>query len=330
MAVPKKTKTRAVEASDRPVVDRLRDAYGPEVIQVLGEAPTRTYDVISTGSYLVDTALGIGGLPRGRIVELYGPESSGKTTLCLHTVAQAQALGHRAGLVDAEHAFDPTYAEAIGVKPDNLVLCQPDYGEQGLEVATQLVSSGEFGIVVVDSVAALTPKAEIEGEMGDQHVGVQARMIGQAMRKITARANRTGTLVLFVNQLRHKIGVMFGSPETTPGGNALKFYASVRLDVRRIGTVKADGTAVANNVRVKVVKNKCAPPFREAEIDLLYGKGIDWAGELVDAGVAAGVVAKAGSWFSCDDKRIGQGRAASAAAIRNDSTLAERIRSALV
>jgi recombination protein RecA len=275
----------------------------------MGDAQAvRDVDVISTGSLALDVALGIGGLPRGRVVEIYGPESSGKTTLTLQVVAECQKLGGTAAFIDAEHALDPSYAEKLGVDVDDLLVSQPDTGEQALEIADMLVRSGAVDVVVVDSVAALTPKAEIEGEMGDSHVGLQARLMSQALRKLTANIKRSNTLVVFINQIRMKIGVMFGSPETTTGGNALKFYSSVRLDIRRIGSIKKGDEVIGNETRVKVVKNKMAPPFKKAEFEILYGEGISREGELIELGVAEGIVDKSGAWYSYAGDRIGQGK----------------------
>jgi recombination protein RecA len=268
----------------------------------------RNVEVISTGSLAIDVALGIGGLPRGRVVEIYGPESSGKTTLTLQVIAEAQKLGGTAAFVDAEHALDPQYAQNLGVNVEDLLVSQPDTGEQALEITDMLVRSGAVDIVVVDSVAALTPKAEIEGEMGDHHVGLQARLMSQALRKLTANIQRSNCMVIFINQIRMKIGVMFGNPETTSGGNALKFYASVRLDIRRIGAVKKGDEIIGNETRVKVVKNKMAPPFKQAEFEILYSKGISKIGELINLGVANGIVEKSGAWFSYGNDRIGQGK----------------------
>jgi recombination protein RecA len=275
----------------------------------LGDASsTYEVDVISTGSLGLDIALGVGGLPRGRVVEIYGPESSGKTTLTLQVIAEAQRLGGTAAFVDAEHALDPGYAEKLGVNVTELLVSQPDTGEQALEITDMLVRSGAVDVVVVDSVAALTPKAEIEGEMGDSHMGLQARLMSQALRKLTGNIKRSNTIVIFINQIRMKIGVMFGNPETTTGGNALKFYASVRLDIRRIGAIKNGEEVVGNQTRVKVVKNKVAPPFREAEFEIMYGAGISRAGEMVDMGVANNLIEKSGSWYAYNGERIGQGK----------------------
>jgi recombination protein RecA len=288
---------------------QIEKQFGKGSVMRLGEA-TENYDVesVSTGSLGLDIALGIGGLPRGRVVEIYGPESSGKTTLTLQVIAEAQRVGGTAAFVDAEHALDPVYAAKLGVNVQELLVSQPDTGEQALEITDMLVRSGAVDIVVVDSVAALTPKAEIEGEMGDAHVGLQARLMSQALRKLTGNIKRSNTIVIFINQIRMKIGVMFGNPETTTGGNALKFYASVRLDIRRIGALKSGEEVIGNQTRVKVVKNKVAPPFREAEFEILYGQGISRNGEVIDIGVAQGFVEKSGSWFSYNGERIGQGK----------------------
>ncbi len=283
-------------------------AFGKGSVMKLGSRETIEIDTVSTGSLGLDIALGIGGLPRGRIIEIYGPESSGKTTLALHAVAEAQRKGGVAAYIDAEHALDPIYARKLGVDIDELLISQPDAGEQALEIADTLVRSGGIDIVVIDSVAALTPKAELEGEMGDQLPGLQARLMSQALRKLTASISKSKCLVIFINQIRMKIGIMFGNPETTTGGNALKFYASVRLDIRRIGAIKDRDEVVGNQTRVKVVKNKVAPPFKQVEFDIMYGKGISKTGELVDLGVKVGVVEKSGAWFSYDGQRIGQGR----------------------
>jgi recombination protein RecA len=283
-------------------------AFGKGSVMKLGSRETIEIDTVSTGSLGLDIALGIGGLPRGRIIEIYGPESSGKTTLALHAVAEAQKKGGVAAYIDAEHALDPIYARKLGVDIDELLISQPDAGEQALEIADTLVRSGGIDIVVIDSVAALTPKAELEGEMGDQLPGLQARLMSQALRKLTASISKSKCLVIFINQIRMKIGIMFGNPETTTGGNALKFYASVRLDIRRIGAIKDRDEVVGNQTRVKVVKNKVAPPFKQVEFDIMYGKGVSKTGELVDLGVKVGVVEKSGAWFSYDGQRIGQGR----------------------
>ena len=288
---------------------QIEKQFGKGAVMRMGDArAVRDIDVISTGSLALDVALGIGGLPRGRVVEIYGPESSGKTTLTLQVIAQAQKLGGTAAFVDAEHALDPSYAEKLGVNVDELLVSQPDTGEQALEIADMLVRSGAVDVVVVDSVAALTPKAEIEGEMGDSHVGLQARLMSQALRKLTANIKRSNTLVIFINQIRMKIGVMFGSPETTTGGNALKFYASVRLDIRRIGSIKKGDEVIGNETRVKVVKNKMAPPFKQAEFEVLYGEGVSREGELIELGVREGLVEKSGAWYSYNGERIGQGK----------------------
>ena len=288
---------------------QIEKQFGKGSVMRLGEA-TEGYDIeaVSTGSLGLDIALGVGGLPRGRVVEIYGPESSGKTTLTLQVIAEAQRLGGTAAFVDAEHALDPVYAAKLGVNVQDLLVSQPDTGEQALEITDMLVRSGAVDIVVVDSVAALTPKAEIEGEMGDAHVGLQARLMSQALRKLTGNIKRSNTIVIFINQIRMKIGVMFGNPETTTDGNALKFYASVRLDIRRIGALKNGEEVIGNQTRVKVVKNKVAPPFREAEFEILYGAGISRNGEVIDIGVAQGFVEKSGSWFSYNGERIGQGK----------------------
>ncbi|MGP1396889.1 MAG: recombinase RecA [Inquilinaceae bacterium] len=297
-------KQKALDAA----LGQIERAFGKGSVMKLGARQQVEAEVISTGSLGLDIALGIGGLPRGRIVEIYGPESSGKTTLALHAIAEAQKLGGVCAFVDAEHALDPTYARKLGVDVDELLISQPDAGEQALEIADTLVRSGAVEVLVIDSVAALVPRAELEGEMGDSHVGLQARLMSQALRKLTSSISRSNCLVIFINQIRLKIGVMFGSPETTSGGNALKFYASVRLDIRRIGAIKDRDLVVGNQTRVKVVKNKMAPPFRTVEFDIMYGQGVSKTGELLDLGVQAGVVEKAGSWFSYDGQRIGQGR----------------------
>lgn len=289
-------------------LSQIEKQFGKGAVMRMGEKTSASVDVVPSGSLALDVALGIGGYPRGRVIEIYGPESSGKTTLTLQAVAEAQKLGGTAAFIDAEHALDPTYAEKLGVNVDDLLVSQPDTGEQALEIADMLVRSGAVDIIVVDSVAALTPKAEIEGEMGDSHVGLQARLMSQALRKLTANIKRSNTLVMFINQIRMKIGVMFGSPETTTGGNALKFYSSVRLDIRRIGAIKRGDEIIGNDTRVKVVKNKMAPPFRKVEFEIIYGLGISREGELIDLGVAEDIVKKAGSWYSYNGDRIGQGK----------------------
>ena len=297
-----------LKALDNAIIG-IEKNYGKGAVIKLGDKPQLDLDVIPTGSLALDGALGIGGIPKGRIIEIYGPESSGKTTLTLHIIAEVQKMGGIAGFVDAEHALDPVYAKNIGVDIDNLYVSQPDTGEQGLEIVESFVRSGAMDIVVVDSVAALTPKAEIDGDMGDSHVGLQARLMSKALRKITAVVSKTNCTVIFINQLREKVGIMFGSPEVTTGGKALKFYASVRMDVRRIETLKASGESYGNRTKVKVVKNKVAPPFKEAQFDIIYGKGIDSVGEIVDTGVEDGFIIKSGAWFSlADGEKMGQGK----------------------
>lgn len=319
-------KKKALEAA----LSQIERQFGKGAIMRMGDGSTfPNVEVVSSGSLALDVALGIGGLPRGRVVEIYGPESSGKTTLALQVIAEAQKAGGTAAFVDAEHALDPQYSENLGVRVEDLLVSQPDTGEQALEITDMLVRSGAVAIVVIDSVAALTPKAEIEGEMGDHHVGLQARLMSQALRKLTANIKRSNCMVVFINQIRMKIGVMFGSPETTTGGNALKFYASVRLDIRRIGAIKKGDEIIGNQTRVKVVKNKMAPPFRQAEFEILYGKGISKLGELIDLGVANGIVEKAGAWYSYNKDRIGQGKENSRAFLQEHPEMAEEIESRL-
>ena len=311
-------------------LSQIEKQFGKGAIMRMGDGTSvRSVDVVSSGSLAIDVALGIGGLPRGRVIEIYGPESSGKTTLTLQVIAEAQKIGGTAAFVDAEHALDPQYAENLGVNVEDLLVSQPDTGEQALEITDMLVRSGAVDIVVVDSVAALTPKAEIEGEMGDRHVGLQARLMSQALRKLTANIQRSNCMVVFINQIRMKIGVMFGSPETTTGGNALKFYSSVRLDIRRIGAIKKGDEVIGNQTRVKVVKNKMAPPFKQAEFEILYGKGISKLGELIDLGVANGIVEKAGAWYSYEKDRIGQGKENARAFLEEHPEMAADIESRL-
>jgi recombination protein RecA len=317
---------RALEAA----LSQIDRAFGKGSVMKLGSRDLGlATDAVSTGSLGLDIALGIGGLPRGRVVEVYGPESSGKTTLALHVVAEIQKKGGTAAYVDAEHALDPVYAKKLGVDIDEMLISQPDTGEQALEITDTLVRSGGVDIVVIDSVAALTPKAELEGEMGDSLPGLQARLMSQALRKLTASISKSNTIVLFINQIRMKIGIMFGNPETTTGGNALKFYASVRLDIRRIGAIKDRDEVVGNQTRVKVVKNKVAPPFKQVEFDIMYGVGISKVGELVDLGVKAGIVEKSGSWYSYDGQRIGQGREAAKTFLTENTDIADKIEQAI-
>ncbi|WP_270937902.1 recombinase RecA [Falsiroseomonas oryzae] len=315
-------KTKALDAA----LSQIERAFGKGSIMRMGtKAADAEVEVVSTGSLGLDLALGIGGLPKGRIVEIYGPESSGKTTLALHAIAEAQKRGGTCAFIDAEHALDPGYARKLGVDVDNLLISQPDAGEQALEICDTLVRSGAIDVLVVDSVAALVPRAELEGEMGDSHVGLHARLMSQALRKLTGSVSRSNTLLIFLNQIRLKIGVMFGNPETTTGGNALKFYASVRMEIRRIGSIKERDTTTGNQTRVKVVKNKMAPPFRQVDFDIMYGEGISKVGELIDLGVKAGIVEKSGAWFSCDSQRIGQGRENAKQFMRDNPAVAESV-----
>ena len=314
-------KMKALQAA----MDKIEKAFGQGSIMKLGDDHIEDVDVIPTGSIGLNAALGVGGYPKGRIIEIYGPESSGKTTLAIHAIAEAQKQGGTAAFIDAEHAFDRFYAQTLGVDVNNLWISQPDNGEQALEIADQLIRSSAVDIIVIDSVAALTPKAEIEGDMGDNKVGLQARLMSQALRKLTSNISKTNTTCIFINQLREKIGVMFGNPETTTGGNALKFYASVRLDIRKVTTLKDGDQMIGNQVRVKVVKNKVAPPFRKAEFDIMFGEGISKSGEIVDLGVQFGIIKKSGSWFSYEEQRLAQGRDATKKLMEDNPELAEEL-----
>jgi recombination protein RecA len=311
-------------------MDKIEKSYGKGSIMRMGDKPVDDVSSIHSGSIGLDIAMGIGGYPKGRVIEIFGPESSGKTTLAIHAIAESQKLGGIAAIIDAEHAFDPTYAQKLGVDIDELLISQPDNGEQALEIADSLIRSGAIDIIVIDSVAALTPKAEIEGEMGDSKMGLQARLMSQALRKLTANISKTKTCVIFINQLREKIGVMFGNPETTTGGNALKFYASMRLDIRRIGQLKEGEDIQGSRTRVKVVKNKVAPPFRKAEFDILYGEGISKIGEIIDLGVEMNLIKKAGSWFSYGDTKLGQGREGVKSILKDNPELLEEVEAKII
>ena len=321
MAEVKEEKLKALQVT----LDRLDKTYGKGTVMKLGDNPIKDLDVIPSGSLTLDVALGVGGFPKGRVVEIYGPESSGKTTLAIHAIAEVQKQGGIAAMIDAEHAFDQFYAKSLGVDVDNLLISQPDNGEQALEIADNLIRSGAIDLLVVDSVAALTPRAEIEGEMGDSQMGLQARLMSKALRKLTASISKAGCCCIFINQLREKIGVMFGNPETTTGGNAPKFYASVRLDIRRSSAIKDGDNILGNRTRVKVVKNKVAPPFKKAEFDIMYGKGISKVGEIIDIGVEHDIIKKSGSWFSYEDTKLGQGRDAVKVLIGDNPELMEEL-----
>ncbi|MEN8139535.1 MAG: recombinase RecA [Bacteroidota bacterium] len=321
MSSDKEAKLKALQMT----LDKMDKTYGKGAVMKMGDAAVEEVEVIPSGSLGIDVALGVGGYPRGRVVEIYGPESSGKTTLTLHAIAEAQKQGGIAAFIDAEHAFDRFYAEKLGIDVENLIISQPDNGEQALEIADNLIRSGAIDLLIIDSVAALTPKAEIEGEMGDSRMGLQARLMSQALRKMTSSVSKTKCTVIFINQLREKIGVMFGNPETTTGGNALKFYSSVRIDIRRSTQIKNADSVIGNRTKVKIVKNKVAPPFRTAEFDIMYGAGISKVGELIDQGVELGIVKKSGSWFSYDDTKLGQGRDAVKNIISDNPELAEEL-----
>lgn len=325
MAEVNKEKMKALQLT----LDKLEKTYGKGTVMKLGDNPIEDIDVISSGSLTLDLALGVAGFPKGRVVEIYGPESSGKTTIALHAIAECQKKGGIAAFIDAEHAFDRFYAEKLGIDTENLLISQPDNGEQALEIADNLIRSGAVDILVVDSVAALTPKAEIEGEMGDSQMGLQARLMSKALRKLTSSINKANTCCIFINQLREKIGVMFGNPETTTGGNALKFYASIRIDIRRSSQIKDGDEVIGNRTKIKIVKNKVAPPFRRAEFDIMYGQGISKVGEIVDLGVELGIVKKSGSWFSYGETKLGQGRDAVKSLIKDNPELMEELESGI-
>ncbi len=326
---PTSTKSKSVESPKNKAIEiavaQIEKQFGKGSIMKLGGDKKIDVEVIPTGALSLDVALGVGGIPKGRIIEIYGPESSGKTTLALHIMAEAQKKGEAVALIDAEHAFDPTYAKNIGLELDDLYISQPDFGEQALEILETLVRSAAFGVIVVDSVAALTPRAEIEGEMGDSHMGLQARLMSQALRKITAITSKTGTTIIFINQLRMKIGIMFGNPETTTGGNALKFYASIRLDIRQKDKILKDGKIIGHTRKVKVAKNKMAPPFKEATFDMIYPMGIDKESSIIDAALDLGIVEKKGSWYNYGDTQLGQGKEAAAEMLREDKKLRDKI-----